>query len=95
MKKVIRPELLFSFSSLIARLGTIRDNNLGGWYSYRESKAAQNQFLKTLSIEWRRNLPLSIVTLLHLGKCDTKFSIIFQSSVPAINFLVHNSQQII
>ena len=82
MKKVIRPELLFSFSSLIARLGTIRDNNLGGWYSYRESKAAQNQFLKTLSIEWRRKFPLSIVTILHPGTCDTKLSKPYQTSVP-------------
>ena len=55
---------------------------LGGWYSYRASKAAQNQFLKTLSIEWRRKFPLSIVSILHPGTCDTKLSKPFQSKVP-------------
>tara|TARA_B100000965_G_scaffold399441_1_gene419408 strand:- start:827 stop:1546 length:720 start_codon:yes stop_codon:yes gene_type:complete len=82
IEKYIRPELPFSFSSLSARIGSISDNKLGGWYSYRASKAAQNQFLKTLSIEWRRKFPLSIVTLLHPGTCDTKLSKPFQRSVP-------------
>ena len=78
----IRPELPFSFASLSARVGSIGDNRLGGWYSYRASKAAQNQFLKTLSIEWRRKFPLSIVSILHPGTCDTKLSKPFQSAVP-------------
>ncbi len=82
VEQFIRPELPFSFSSLSARVGSIADNNLGGWYSYRASKAAQNQFLKTLSIEWRRKYPLSIVSILHPGTCDTKLSRPFQSSVP-------------
>ncbi len=78
----ISPEHPFSFASLSARVGSIGDNRLGGWYSYRASKAAQNQFLKTLSIEWRRKFPLSIVSILHPGTCDTKLSKPFQSSVP-------------
>ena len=82
IEKFIRPELPFSFASLSARVGSIADNRLGGWYSYRASKAAQNQFLKTLSIEWRRKFPHSIVTILHPGTCDTKLSKPFQSSVP-------------
>ena len=82
IEKFIRPELPFSFASLSARVGSIGDNRLGGWYSYRASKAAQNQFLKTLSIEWRRKFPLSIVSLLHPGTCDTKLSKPFQSTVP-------------
>ena len=82
LEKFLIPELPFSFSSLSARLGSISDNKLGGWYSYRASKAAQNQFLKTLSIEWRRKFPLSVVTLLHPGTCNTKLSKPFQSSVP-------------
>ena len=75
-------DLPFSFSSLSARVSSISDNKLGGWYSYRASKAAQNQFLKTLSIEWRRKYPLSVVTILHPGTCDTKLSKPFQSGVP-------------
>ena len=82
IEKFIRPELPFSFSSLSARVGSIGDNRLGGWYSYRASKAAQNQFLKTLSIEWRRKFPLSVVSILHPGTCDTKLSKPFQSAVP-------------
>jgi len=82
IEKFIRPELPFSYASLSARVGSIGDNRLGGWYSYRASKSAQNQFLKTLSIEWRRKFPLSIVSLLHPGTCDTKLSKPFQSTVP-------------
>ena len=74
IEKLIRPELPFSFASLSARVGSIGDNRLGGWYSYRASKAAQNQFLKTLSIEWHRKFPFSIVSILHPGTCDTKLS---------------------
>ena len=80
LERFIKPELPFSFSSLSARLGSISDNRLGGWYSYRASKAAQNQFLKSLSIEWSRKFPLSVVTLLHPGTCDTKLSKPFLSS---------------
>ncbi len=82
IEKFIKPELHFSFASLSARVGSIGDNKLGGWYSYRASKAAQNQFLKTLSIEWRRKFPFSVVSILHPGTCDTKLSKPFQSSVP-------------
>ena len=82
IEKFIRPDLPFSFASLSARIASIGDNRLGGWYSYRASKAAQNQFLKTLSIEWRRKFPLSIVSILHPGTCDTKLSRPFQSTVP-------------
>ena len=44
IEKYIRPELPFCFSSLSARVGSISDNRLGGWYSYRASKAAQNEY---------------------------------------------------
>ncbi len=82
LEKHIRSDLPFSYCSLSARVGSISDNKLGGWYSYRASKAAQNQFLKTLSIEWRRKFPLSIVSILHPGTCDTKLSKPYQSAVP-------------
>ena len=81
IEQFIPIDLPFSFSSLSARVGSISDNKLGGWYSYRASKAAQNQFLKTLSIEWRRKYPLAIVSILHPGTCDTKLSKPFQSYV--------------
>jgi NAD(P)-dependent dehydrogenase (short-subunit alcohol dehydrogenase family) len=71
------------FASLSARVGSIGDNRLGGWYAYRGAKAAQNQLLRTLALEWRRRLPLACVTLLHPGTTATELSAPFRSSVPA------------
>jgi NAD(P)-dependent dehydrogenase (short-subunit alcohol dehydrogenase family) len=70
------------FVSLSARVGSISDNQLGGWYSYRAAKAAQNQLLKTLSIEWARTQPNSCVLLMHPGTTDTGLSKPFQRNVP-------------
>ena len=70
------------FASLSARVGSISDNRLGGWYSYRGSKAAQNMFTKTLSIELGRVAPNAIVVGLHPGTVDTELSGPFQRSVP-------------
>jgi len=70
------------FASLSARVGSIGDNQLGGWYAYRAAKAAQNQLLRTLALEWRRRLPLATVTLLHPGTTATDLSQPFRSGVP-------------
>jgi NAD(P)-dependent dehydrogenase (short-subunit alcohol dehydrogenase family) len=64
-------------------VGSIADNRLGGWYAYRAAKAAQNQLLRTLAIEWQRRLPQACVTLLHPGTTATELSAPFRSSVPA------------
>jgi len=56
-----------SFASLSAKVGSIEDNRLGGWYSYRASKAALNMVLKTLAIEWSFALPKCTVAALHPG----------------------------
>lgn len=71
------------FASLSARVGSIEDNSLGGWYSYRAAKAAQNQFLKTAAIELSRINPQSIVLALHPGTTDTALSQPYQSNVAA------------
>ena len=71
------------FASLSARVGSISDNRAGGWYAYRASKAAQNQLLKTFSIEWKRRNQQGICLLLHPGTVDTPLSTPFQSNVPA------------
>jgi NAD(P)-dependent dehydrogenase (short-subunit alcohol dehydrogenase family) len=73
----------FHFASLSARVGSIGDNRLGGWYSYRAAKSAQNQLLRTLALEWRRRLPLGCVSLLHPGTTATALSAPFQANVPA------------
>jgi NAD(P)-dependent dehydrogenase (short-subunit alcohol dehydrogenase family) len=71
------------FASLSARVGSIGDNHLGGWYAYRAAKSAQNQLLATLALEWRRRLPLTCVTLLHPGTTSTGLSAPFRGGVPA------------
>jgi NAD(P)-dependent dehydrogenase (short-subunit alcohol dehydrogenase family) len=70
------------FASVSARVGSISDNRLGGWYAYRGSKAAQNMFTKTLSIELARIAPEAIVVGLHPGTVDTDLSKPFQRAVP-------------
>lgn len=69
------------FASVSARVGSIEENYLGGWYSYRASKAALNMILKTLSIEWKRSLPNVSVAALHPGTTDTALSRPFQQNV--------------
>ena len=70
-------------ASLSARVCSIGDNRLGGWYTYRASKAAQNPLLHTLSIELRRTHPKVTCVLLHPGTVDTPLSKPFQLNVPA------------
>lgn len=69
------------FSVISARVGSISDNRLGGWYSYRASKAALNMLLKTLSIEANRTMPNLIIAGLHPGTVDTGLSKPFQRNV--------------
>ena len=71
------------FASLSARVGSISDNRIGGWYSYRAAKAAQNQLLKTLAIELHRLNRQAIVLALHPGTTDTGLSKPFQGNVSA------------
>ncbi|MGB0752163.1 MAG: SDR family NAD(P)-dependent oxidoreductase [Gammaproteobacteria bacterium] len=70
------------FGALSARVGSIGDNRLGGWTSYRASKAALNMTLKTLAIEHARRFPQSVVAALHPGTVDTGLSAPFQKRVP-------------
>ncbi|WP_353291227.1 SDR family NAD(P)-dependent oxidoreductase [Synechococcus sp. M16CYN] len=83
IEPLIRSDQPFHFASLSARVGSIGDNCSGGWYSYRAAKAAQNQLLKCLSIEWSRRWPKATVTLLHPGTTDTDLSRPFQAFVPS------------
>jgi len=67
---------------LRARVGSINDNRLGGWYSYRSSKAALNMLLRTAAIELARRAPGTKLVAFHPGTTDTPLSKPFQSSVP-------------
>jgi len=69
------------FAALSARVGSISDNKLGGWYGYRTSKAALNMLIKTLAIEDKRRNDRGIVVALHPGTVDTPLSRPFQGNV--------------
>ena len=62
------------FATLSARVGSIEDNKLGGWYSYRASKAALNQLVRTSAIELERRKPGAICVALHPGTVATHLS---------------------
>jgi NAD(P)-dependent dehydrogenase (short-subunit alcohol dehydrogenase family) len=62
------------FATLSAKVGSIGDNRLGGWYSYRASKAALNQLVRTASIELKRSRPDAVCVALHPGTVDTPLS---------------------
>jgi len=71
------------FAALSARVGSISDNHLGGWYGYRASKAALNMLIATLAIEQARTHPLSTCVALHPGTVETRLSAPFaQGAVP-------------
>ena len=70
------------FAALSARVGSISDNRLGGWYGYRASKAALNMMIRNLSIEWSRKNDQSVIVALHPGTVDTPLSQPFQGNVP-------------
>ncbi len=71
------------FAALSARVGSIADNRLGGWYGYRASKAALNQFVRTLAVEAARQRPELVCLALHPGTVDSGLSKPFQRGVPA------------
>jgi len=66
------------FAALSARVGSIGDNRLGGWHSYRASKAALNMLLRNFAIELSRTHREAVVAALHPGTVDTALSAPFQ-----------------
>lgn len=70
------------FAALSARVGSISDNRLGGWHSYRASKVALNMILRNLAVELARTHPQAVIAGLHPGTVDTGLSQPFQRGVP-------------
>ncbi|WP_339338186.1 SDR family NAD(P)-dependent oxidoreductase [uncultured Oceanicoccus sp.] len=70
------------FVALSARVGSIEDNKIGGWISYRCSKAALNMAIKTISLEWQFKNPNCCALAFHPGTTDTNFSKPYQKNVP-------------
>ncbi len=73
------------FAALSARVGSIGDNALGGWYSYRAAKAALNQFIHTGAIEVARSHPKAVVVTLHPGHVATPLSLKYGGNLAAIS----------
>lgn len=71
------------FAALSARVGSISDNQMGGWYAYRASKAALNMIIKNAAIETARRNKEAIIIGLHPGTVNSALSRPFQSNVPA------------
>ena len=86
MLKALRPLMAREgkavFAAISARVGSIADNRLGGWYAYRASKGALNQIIKTAGIEFSRRNRNAIAAALHPGTTDTALSEPFQANVP-------------
>lgn len=68
---------------LSAKVGSISDNQLGGWYSYRMAKAALNMLIKTAAIELGRRNKTAVLVSLHPGTTDSALSEPFQGNVPS------------
>ena len=73
------------FAALSARVGSIGDNGLGGWHSYRASKAALNMLIRNFAIEMGRTHKQAIICGLHPGTVDTALSEPFQGNVEPEN----------
>jgi NAD(P)-dependent dehydrogenase (short-subunit alcohol dehydrogenase family) len=73
------------FATLSARVGSIGDNRLGGWYSYRASKAALNQLVKTAAVELARRSPDALCVALHPGTVATPLSAPFATTAPQVH----------
>ena len=71
---LLAPQGKSVFAALSARVGSIGDNHLGGWYSYRTCKAALNQMLHTAAVELKRSRPDALCVLLHPGTVATRLS---------------------
>ena len=72
-----------SIVCISARVGSISDNKLGGWYGYRASKAALNMLVKTAAVEYTRRLKEPLLMCYHPGTVDTGLSAPFQKNVKA------------
>jgi NAD(P)-dependent dehydrogenase (short-subunit alcohol dehydrogenase family) len=86
VSKQVLPLLKHSDPSVLAcisaKVGSIGDNQLGGWYGYRASKAALNMLMRTTAVEYSRKSPKTLIVLLHPGTTDTELSKPFQRNVP-------------
>ena len=80
--KILKGQNPCIVATMSARVGSISDNHLGGWYAYRASKSALNMILKTAAIEYGRRAKNVKFIAFHPGTTDTALSKPFQATVP-------------
>lgn len=85
LSPLLRRDARAVFASLSARVGSIGDNELGGWISYRAAKAAQNQIIRTASVEIGRKNRQQIVVALHPGTVETRLTTDYADRYPTIS----------
>lgn len=73
------------FAVLSARVGSIEDNRLGGWYAYRAAKAALNQLVHTAAIEMTRTHPMAVLAALHPGTVETGLAPAHRAGHPSVS----------
>jgi NAD(P)-dependent dehydrogenase (short-subunit alcohol dehydrogenase family) len=82
MLPMMRRDQRTVFAALSARVGSIGDNRLGGWHSYRASKAALNMLLRNFALEMARTHPQVVIAGLHPGTVETDLSAPFRKNLP-------------
>ena len=83
------------FVTLSAKVGSIGDNRLGGWYSYRASKAALNQLTRTAAIELRRSRPQAVCLALHPGTVNSRLSAPFAKTGLAVQSPLDSAKKVL
>jgi len=92
LKSLLRESSAPTFAAISAKVGSIGDNNTGGWHSYRVSKAALNMAIRNLAIEMGRLNKNSIFVALHPGTTETKLSEPFMASARK-KYKIHTPQE--
>lgn len=82
--RLLPRDRLSRLAVLSARVGSIGDNALGGWYGYRAAKAALNQLLRTAAVEAKRTHPLSVFVALHPGTVETGLAPALRAGHPSV-----------
>lgn len=92
LKSLLRESSAPTFAAISAKVGSIGDNNIGGWHSYRISKAALNMAIKNLSLEMGRLHKNSLFVALHPGTTETKLSEPFMAGARK-KYKIHTAQE--
>lgn len=82
LRKLVVGSVECKVACFSARVGSTGDNGLGGWYSYRASKAALNSLMKTFSIEYARRAKNVKLIAFHPGTVNSEMSKPFHATVP-------------